>query len=215
MPRVLITREHAWPLDEFLSKHGVDSYHVPMLRLVPTDIRPPHDRPGSVLVTSASAPRLCPTVGDVVAGAWVVAVGPKTASALRDAGIRVNAVGRSGGVEALELLHGNPRPWWFVGAEVPSPRLVEALSEAGVLRWSVYRSIPYPSKTDLADIDAVVFTSGRSVEAFVRANGVPDKVVVVLGQSTAEVAREMGFRNPVVAPKPTMEDLAKTVAALF
>ena len=64
-------------------------------------------------------------------------------------------------------------------------------------------------------IDAVVFTSGRTVEAYVQANGVPQLPVAVLGPSTQDAADELGLHVSVCAARPTLADLAEAIAGLF
>ena len=215
MPTVLITREHALPLSDLLAARGIGSVHVPMLRLVGTGAQAPDGVPGQVLVTSAAAVRFAPGLVDILADADLVAVGPATASALEAAGLCVKAVGEGGGVAALALLRPDAGDVWYLGAEQPSPGLDAALSARGITRWAVYRAEMQPVAVREEGIDAVVFTSGRTVEAYVQANGIPQLPVAVLGPSTQDAADELGLHVSVCAARPTLADLAEAIAGLF
>ena len=186
-----------------------------MLRLVGTGARAPHGKPRQVLVTSPAAVRFAPALLATLSGAEVVAVGPATADALETAGLRVKAVGESGGVAALALLRNDTEGIWYLGAEQPSPELDAALSARGITRWAVYRTEMLPAAVRDERIDAVVFTSGRTVEAYVHANGVPELPVAVLGPTTQSVAERLGVRVSVCAARPTLAKLAEAVAGLF
>jgi len=215
MPTVLITREHAEPLSDLLAERGVASTHVPMLRLTATGAQAPSVSPGQVLVTSAAAVRFAPGLAETVRGAGVVAVGPATAAALEAVGVTVTSVGTGGGLTALRMLKSEAGALWYIGAEQPSPGLAAALTRTPIHRWPVYRAEALPVSVDTSDIDAVVFTSGRTIEAYLQANGLPDVPVAVLGPTTQGVAEALGVPVDVCAGQPTLSALADAVAALF
>ncbi len=215
MPTVLITREHAEPLSDLLAERGVASTHVPMLRLTATGALAPSGSPRQVLVTSAAAVRFAPRLSEVVRGADVVAVGPATAAALEAVGVTVTSVGTSGGLAALSMLQPETGALWYIGAEQPSPGLAAALAQTAIHRWPVYGAEVLPVSVDSSAIDAVVFTSGRTIEAYVQANGLPDVPVAVLGPTTQGVAESLGVSVAVCAEQPTLVALADAVAGLF
>jgi uroporphyrinogen-III synthase len=157
-------------------------------------------------------PRLC----EYLHGARVVAVGQKTAMALTNADVVVDAVGTSGGLQALELLATRAdEEAWYIGAEEPSSALDAGLKHAQLERWAVYRNqTPHDSADQLksSDFDCVTFASGSAVRAFVGALGVPTVPVVVLGRSTRVVAENLGVSVASMASKPTMTALANAIS---
>ena len=214
MPTVLITREHAAPLSDLLADRGVESVHVPMLQLVGTGARAPDGQPDHVLVTSAAAVRFATGLSDAVSKGRVVAVGPATARALEGAGVRVHAVGQSGGVDALDLVPHGSGSVWYIGAREPSPGLDAALAARGLTRWAVYRAMKRPVTVADGGLDALVFTSGRTIEAYVEANGLPQLPVAVLGPSTRAAAERLSIQVDACAARPTLDALADAVAEL-
>ena len=63
-------------------------------------------------------------------------------------------------------------------------------------------------------LDALVFTSGRTIEAYVEANGLPQLPVAVLGLSTRAAAERLGIQVDACAARPTLDALADAVAEL-
>lgn len=113
---------------------------------------------------------------------------------------------------ALDLLDSGSGIVWYLGAANPSPGLDAALSTREVTRWSVYRAEMRPAVVQDDGIDAVIFTSGRTIEAYVRANGIPRLPVAVLGPSTQHAAERLGVHVSVRAERPTLSALADAVA---
>jgi uroporphyrinogen-III synthase len=216
MSRILITREHAEPLASRLAEAGLESIHIPLIRLVGTDAPPPEGRPDAVLVTSPAAPRFAQGMADKVSRARVVAVGGATAEALKGVGVNPRDVGDAGGIAALDMLQPDPETvCWYIGAETPSPDLDAAMDASGIVRWAVYRNEPAgvdASALIQADVAVVTFTSGSAVAAYVAAAGVPNTAVVVLGPATADVAAALGVRVAAIATTPTLESLVDAVA---
>jgi uroporphyrinogen-III synthase len=108
-------------------------------------------------------------------------------------------------------------------AEAARPVLVEGLRAAG---WEVasvvaYRTVPVvPSPEQLeavATADAVLFTSGSTVDALVQVAGASGMAgrVVAIGPVTAEAAERHGLNVAAVASPHSLEGLvAATVEAL-
>ena len=218
MARVLITREHASPMDSLLSSIGHDPVHVPLVSLRATGDPMPQVKPNAALVTSKAVVRFVHGLDRVLAGVRVAAVGQATADALTHAGVTVHIVGREGGVEALtglEVL--STEVAWFIGAKNPSGLLNAELNRLGVRRWSVYcNSTPNSVAATLVqtDFDAVTFASGSAVRAFAKALGPVDCPVFAIGNSTATEARAVGFRRVATAQANSLEALAASTAVL-
>jgi uroporphyrinogen-III synthase len=216
--RVLITREQAEPLAGMFRERGLEWAHVPLVALRATERASPEGRPTVALVTSAAVVRFVPRLAEHLQGARVVAVGQQTATALKRAGVVIESVGTSGGVDALGLLNVKAGDVaWYIGAETPSTGLDAALSLTEIERWPVYcNEAPSGVKERLAsvDFDCITFASGSAVRTFVAALGMPSVPVIVLGRSTRVVAESLGLAVAVVASAPTMSALVDAVESI-
>lgn len=216
MARVLITREHAHPLAAMLKELGHTSVHVPLIELAATNHGRPKTIPNAVLITSQAVARFVPGLARHIADAKVAAVGEATASSLRNIGLEPHATGSQGGLEALRALIGTVSgPIWYIGAERPSAGLDQALTDAGVERWPVYRNQRpegYAARLQQAAADAVTFASGSAVDAYADAMGKPTVWTAVLGETTASRAAARGFAVDAVAAEPSLQALAAAVS---
>ena len=237
--RVVVTRagEQVGRLRELLIAEGAEVIEVPTIAVVdPADsgeaLRTAmRDIWDWVVVTSPNgAERAVAAAGGRAAAhavRWAV-VGPGTADALGAHGIRPALVPDRFVAEGL--LEDFPRPPADGGgrvlvaqAEAARPVLVDGLRAAGweVVAVVAYRTVPVvPPPAQLAaaaSADAVLFTSGSTVDAFVAAAGlgaVP-RTVVAIGPVTAEAARRHGLVVAAVASPHSLEGLvAATVEAL-
>jgi len=242
--RVLITREIPGSLAVELRKRGFEPVHLPVLRLQATDESPPCasamlgtvNKPNAALITSSAVLRFSPKLPTVLAGVDVVAVGEETANVLRQAGMRVVAVGERGGRESVKLLdtwmanqRSGSRIWvWYVGAQTPSVPLVNALlgfedkhrDTMSLGYWRVYRSGVIQGLQDtvlrLPTVQWTTFTSGRSASGLVEQLGVEHPClsqakIAVIGHTTAEVVASLGLEIHAIAERPSMRDLAEAI----
>ena len=217
MQSVLITSERDEPLASLLREAGFGSVHFPLVRLEATHEPPPAGYPSSVVITSAAVIRFIPDLKQYIGDATVVAVGSATASALRTAGVGVDRVGESGGVEAVSLVRPSElATCWYIGAAQPSAGLVAALTEQGIVRWAVYRNVGCEPVLAMMHegFDVICFTSGSAVRSYFSSHGVPRQPVVVLGRSTADVAEELGMRVWRVADRPTLKSMVEAISSL-
>ena len=218
MARVLITREHASPMDSLLYAVGHDPVHVPLVSLCATGDPMPQRKPNAALVTSKAVVRFVSGLDHLLGGVRVAAVGQATADALTQAGVTVHIVGKGGGVEALAGLQVlSTEVAWFIGAKNPSGLLNAELNRLGVQQWGVYcNSTPASVAATLVqtDFDAVTFASGSAVRAFAAVMGPLDCPVFAIGRSTAAEARAAGFRRVAVALNNSLEALAASTAVL-
>jgi len=164
-----------------------------------------------VCVTSRRAARALAGV-ELPAGVRVAAVGPTTAKALGDHGLRADVVGRAGALSlARELL-------LSAGARVLHPCGVDALSElqdelesrdVAVRRVEVYRTRALPGVELDPTADARVYLSPSSVLAALaweRAHGEASTQRVALGARTGAVLAVLGLP----AFLPSADDLGVT-----
>jgi uroporphyrinogen III methyltransferase / synthase len=160
-------------------------------------------------------------------GLKVAAVGDKTAETLAGWGIRADLV-PSGEQSAKGLLEDWP-PYddvldpinrvFLPRADIATETLVAGLHELGwevddVTAYRTVRAAPPPAPTRDAiksgKFDAVVFTSSSTVRNLVGIAGKPhtSTVIAAIGPATAKTCEEHGLRVDVLAPKPSVEELA-------
>jgi uroporphyrinogen-III synthase len=177
--------------------------------------------------------RLRASPESVFASVNVAAVGPVTAQALTDIGVKPALVPEKFTSEALsnEIGPGFGRMLFPRVADGPRT-VVEAMMRLG---WAVdevpaYRNVvarpdsPEAVTIASAEFDVVTFTSGstaRNFAALISPRDVglalqdpPTKKVVCIGPSTARVAREAGLRVDAVAGEYTVEGLVDAIIAL-
>ena len=218
--RVLVCSERADALLGALKDLGLVPIHVPLVKTLATNRSPPVPVPAQVLVSSAAAPRLVPQLAAWCGEARVVAVGPATARALANVGIDVAATGGGGGREALDLLDSVRSPTVFVGALHPAPELAQALALGQLVHWAVYDRVEPDARAALAralPLDAVILSSPSAVSSWMRQrpDGSAGVLVVVIGPTSAQAAREAGLGVDAMADHPGAEALARATAALF
>ena len=164
-------------------------------------------------------------------GLKIAAVGEKTAAALAAWGLNSDLV-PSGEQSARGLLEDWP-PFdelldpinrvFLPRADIATETLVAGLVELGwevddVTAYRTVRAAPPPAPTREAiktgKFDAVVFTSSSTVRNLVGIAGKPhpSTVIAVIGPATAKTAEEHGLRVDVLAPNPSVEELADALA---
>jgi uroporphyrinogen-III synthase len=165
--------------------------------------------------------------------ARVAAIGPATAEALFDNGIRADIVAGESRGEGLAraILATLPKRVLVMQALVAREALPTALRAAGVEVDVVAayetkpadRSVVDPVKADLLAerIDAVLFTSSSTVTYLTDALGesaadlLSGTVVACIGPVTAETARERGLRVDVTAQEYTLAGLLDALERHF
>ena len=164
-------------------------------------------------------------------GLKIAAVGDKTAASLAEWGLRADLV-PSGEQSARGLLEDWP-PFdevldpinrvFLPRADIATETLVAGLVELGwevddVTAYRTVRAAPPPAPTREAikagKFDAVVFTSSSTVRNLVGIAGKPhtSTIIAVIGPATAKTAEEHGLRVDVLAPNPSVEELADALA---
>jgi uroporphyrinogen III methyltransferase/synthase len=165
------------------------------------------------------------------AGIKVAAVGEQTAADLLAWGIKPDLV-PTGEQSAAGLLEDWP-PYdavfdpidrvFLPRADIATENLVAGLVERGwevddVTAYRTVRAAPPPAPIREAikggGFDAVVFTSSSTVRNLVGIAGKPhvSTVIACIGPATAKAAEEHGLRVDVLAPSPSVADLASALA---
>jgi len=166
----------------------------------------------------------------------VAAVGPATASALREAGITVDLVATDSRAEglaaALSGLEVRGRQILLVRPEVARDVLPEALRERGARVDAVpfYRTVPAASASQTAlelergSYDAVVFTAPSTLRALLAGapagreavlRGLARVARVAIGPVTAEALAEAGVPAHAVADSPAAESIAEALVRVL
>ena len=233
-PRVAVFRPDDERIDaaaDLLSALGAEPVSDPMLAVEPTG-ETPADAP-YVVLTSKTGVELAAEAGWEPGEATLVAIGPATAAAAREAGWTVDVVPdeyTSAGL--VERLRGE-----VDGVRIEVARsdhgsdvLLDGLREAGavVSETVLYRLIRPDEAGDSAELAAAgelaaaAFTSSLTVEHFVEAAakrgvrdaaiaGLNEAVVGAIGPPTAETAADHGIDVDVVPEDAEFESLARAV----
>jgi uroporphyrinogen III methyltransferase/synthase len=155
----------------------------------------------------------------------VAAIGPGTADALAQHGIRADLVPERFVAESLvDAFPAGAGRVLLARAEQARDALPEGLRTKGydVEVLSVYRTVPAtPDPADLERVragrfDAVTFTSSSTVDNFCDAVGAvpdPQPLVVSIGPITSGTARERGLRVDVEADPHTIDGLVEALTA--
>lgn len=231
---VVVTRaaEQSGSLSVMLEDAGYRVLEVPVIRISePVDggaaLDAALDRVESydwVVVTSPNgAQRVRPALEAVAEHRRprIAAVGPGTAAAL---GVRADVVATDSVGEGLvEAMPAGTGRVLLAQAEAARDVVRAGLTRLG---WTVdsvvaYRTVTVPVPPDLAQraasADAVVFTSGSTVRAFlasVAATGLP-RVVVSIGPATSKVANELGVSVTVTAQVHNLDGLVEALRSVL
>lgn len=223
--KVLVTRpaNRQGRLSRMLRDLGAEVVEFPCIAAVPLETKlPPLDGHDWIGFTSATGvecffARLTAEGRDVreLGAAKIAAVGPATAAALRERGLRPDLIPavydgvhlgaelakRGGSVLLFRALDG-------------SPELTETLRGRGVDFDEVplYRTETLAAPFQPADVDAVLFTSASTVRGFKKAcPGLEAPLACCIGAQTAREAERLGLKNIRVAARATLEDLVNTL----
>ncbi len=238
--RIVITRpaDRAGQLAERLRSLGAVPLLFPTIRVEPADPGPlvaaarALDSYDWIVFTSATGVEaFFARLGDAgkdarhVRRRKVAAIGPVTARALHERGVEPDLVPPEYVAEAIVAALGDVRGQRFLlpRADIAREALAEGLEARGavVTEVAAYRTVgsggPAP---DLAEADAVTFTSSSTVRHFVAAGarlplqGRATKVVCI-GPVTAATARELGLPVDAVAAEYTEDGLIEALEGAF
>ncbi len=144
-------------------------------------------------------------------GTVMVAVGPKTAEAVCDKGFKCETIPSYSSEHFASHLgfRIKGKTVGLVRPDVPNPQLVESLISQGaqVVEAIAYQLLPsgHEFKEKLPDVDAVIFTSGKSfILAGVSAKELDGKTVVAIGPKCAAVMESKGI-TPDITGNGTLE----------
>jgi uroporphyrinogen-III synthase len=235
-PRVAVFRPDDERIDEavdLLASLGTRPVPDPMLAVEPTGAVPGDDA-ALVVFTSKTGVELATSAGWEPGDAELVAIGPSTAAAAREAGWTVDLVPEeytSAGLVAALRERGVAGECVEVArSDHGSDVLLDGLRDAGatVSQTVLYRLTRPPGAGESAElaaageIDALAFTSSLTVDNFLAAAdergireaalaGVNDAVVGAIGPPTAETAADLGIDVDVVPDAADFAALAQDV----
>jgi uroporphyrinogen-III synthase len=208
--KALVTRprEQAQALVDELEAHGFEPVVAPLIAVEPLSDDPIDvSRYEWVVVTSANGAReLARRM--TAAPAQVAAVGPGTAAALEQAGLRAELVAEVHTQEGLLAALGRPvGRVLFVAAEGARALLPEAL-EADVL--PAYRTVEL-EVASLPQADVALLASASAARAYARAGG--RGPAISIGPQTSAAAREAGVQVVAEARSHDARGLVDSAAA--
>jgi uroporphyrinogen-III synthase len=231
-PLVLTTRPEgeADPLVASLRDAGLRVAAVPTVAIDAIDFKPPdlaaYD--WAVVTSAAGVRHLLDRVPPPPPGLRWAAVGPRTARALAERGLRASAVPEQSRGEAIAGAIAAAEPLanlrvLLARADAAAPELPRTLRGRGaaVDELDVYRTVEGPEasreslRSALAEPGpiAVVFASGSAVRGLRRLAGAAGGALraVTIGPATTEVARREGFRVVAEAARPGVDELLAAV----
>ena len=245
--RVLVTRSRtqASRMCELLEDAGAIAVELPAIAIAPPDDFAPLDEAASrlseygwVIFASVNAvdsvfERLDTQGKDARAfgAARVGAIGPATAAALEQRGIRPDFTpSRSVSSAALEELAAYDWNGVYVllpAADIGRDELADGLAKLGaeIRRVTAYRTITPPDAAQRArdafaeGIDVVTFTSSSTVRNLLSLLDDKDvlssNLIACIGPVTAGTARDLGLRVDIVAEEYTVDGLADALGKHF
>jgi len=156
----------------------------------------------------------CDSVPDITT---IIAVGPRTQEAVIDKGLNCESIPSFSSDHFASHLGSRTRgrTVGIVRPDIPNPGLVESLTASGaqVLEGVAYRLVPTGNdlRQILPDVDAVIFTSGKSFKlAGLSAGDVAGKTVIAIGPKTASMMYDHGI-VPVITGNGTLEGCLKAL----
>ncbi len=234
--RVLITRAagQAEELAEKVQALGMEPVLYPTIRIAPPEDVAALDAALArlwqgaydwLVLTSVNGVRFVwERLASLGAGEWprgvkVAVIGPATARALAQHGIRPTLVPDEYVAEGLARALGDVRGQRFLlaRADRARPTLREMLEAQGaqVDEVTAYRTVIAPPAVPPPEVDIITFTSPSTVQGFVAAWGdgpLPEHVrVVCIGPITARAAREAGLPVHAVAEEYTIDGLIAAI----
>ena len=247
--RVLVTRarSQASKLSELLAQNGAEPVEMPTIQIEPLADYAKLDKAVKdvskyqwVIFTSANGvepffSRLRKQGKDArhLHGVQVCAIGPATAEALEQHGIKPDFVpleyAADGIIASFRKLQTQDKRILIPRAEQVTEELVDGLTKLGakVEQIAVYRTVlPIETaargKRMLLDgkIDIVTFTSSSTVRNLVAMLGKDSQSlnsakIVCIGQVTAQTARELGLKVDLVAKEHTIPGLVKALVTKY
>ena len=239
------TREQSSALAEGLRRLGAEVIEAPTIRIMPPDSYTTLDAALArlheydvLLVTSANSVRVIRErlKASTPQLPWTLAVGPATSTALRDAGLRVDAQPLEAVAEAIVQLlapQASGKRMLLVRAAVGRDLLPEMLREAGAMVdvAPAYRTVPDDqSRLRLTavfvpgaeTVDAVTFTSSSTVQSFFALLGeeaasraLAQTLACSIGPVTSSTLRELGIEPAVEAATHDVPGLIAAIRSAF
>ena len=157
----------------------------------------------------------------------IAAIGPATAAALEQRGVRVDLLPAEYRAEAILAAIGDVAGQYVLlpRADIARADLADGLRQRGafVIEAAAYRTVPATPPADaFRELerwdDIVTYNSASTVQHFValtRGRAYGDPLIVCIGPVTAEVARQQGLRVDAVAEDYTVDGLVEALRRLW
>ncbi|MGV7221079.1 MAG: uroporphyrinogen-III C-methyltransferase [Nitrospinales bacterium] len=247
---IVITRarEQSESFTQLLMEKGAEPYSFPVIQTVPPEDWGPLDtaladlnKYDGLIFTSVNGvkfflQRLKQKDKDIreLKGVRIFAIGPKTAQAVKDLGIRVDVVPEKfvaeSLLESLDKEDVKGKRYLLPRAQIAREILPHTLRDLGakIDVAPAYQTIlPVTLKDDLqtklqdGDIDAITFTSSSTVQNFMKIFGddlkplLKKTTIACIGPVTAKTAESLGLKVDIIPENYTIEALTQTIENYF
>lgn len=225
--KVIVTRPRgrAGQLSAMLRDRGAEVVELPCIAVRRIEAKLPDlssfDWLGFTSVTGVEAffKQLCADKRDIrtIGSAKLAAIGPATAKALEERGLRVDLMPEIyDGAHLAAALAAMGGRILMLRAKEGSEELTEVLRSSGAdfAETALYETSYERPEVLPRAADAAIFTSASTVRGFCAVMP-PDaiKTACCIGAQTAAEAGCAGFKNVITAPKATLESLVNTLEA--
>lgn len=248
--RFLITRPRAQAAAfvQKLQQQGAEIICIPTIEIAPPDDLQPFDEAvqniadfDSLILTSVNGveaffERLTANKLDVrsLAGIQLIAVGPKTAEAIEQRGLRPDLVPAryqaEGVVEELLAQGVKGKRFFYPRAKVIRPLIIDSLQAAGaeVVAPVAYQTVRPTGKEDMirhllseGELDAICFSSSSTFDNLLAMFGAELKELqgraelFSIGPITSDTIRKHGFEVALEPEKSTLDDLVASMVEYY
>lgn len=226
----MVTRPGAKPLADELERLGAEVTLVPLIEIRRAEDRgAPAEAIASfstydwIVLTSVNGVAAVSEGLTGLAGPRVAAVGPVTASAIRERGVEPAFVASRASEDiAAGLGEIEGKRVLMPQADIAEPALAEELRGRGAEVDVVvaYRTVLVEPPADeirmLRAADAIVVASGSACRSLAAAGGTNGRTTLVcIGPKTAKVAREVGLKVGLVADETTSDGIIRALVSHF
>lgn len=240
------TRRQASNLSKLLRQKGAQPFELPSIEIRPLEDYTALDKAITdlkkyswIIFTSVngveaffSRIHLLGMDGRALHGLTIGAIGPATASALEDNGIRPDycplVYTGAGLVDGLKSRNIAGRHFLLPRADIADAELSNGITSLGGIAHDIaaYRTVPDTSGINQAlklisagSIDIITFTSSSTVSNLVTAlkdRKLPDGILVAcIGPKTMETARKAGLKIDIIAAEQTIPGLVASIEDYF
>ena len=141
-------------------------------------------------------------------------VGETTRTKLFEVGVDIqgfNDRGIRGLVPILPSVNG-----WFIGAKSPVQRTQDWIDATSTTHIACYEQVAQPVRPMSFEVDSVFLLTSPNIVRMYNELGMEDSAeIIVLGQSSFEIAQELGYEKVRVSPHPNVTRTVQWLSSQF